>query len=62
MIKASSVFEVKISFKRKNHKNCIRNYRMDKKQLESFVNIISKKQNPAITFINRHTYPCKIKT
>jgi hypothetical protein len=35
---------------------------MEKKKLEIHVNLKSFSQNPAIPFINRQTYPCKIKT
>ena len=34
---------------------------MIKKLLENHFNLIGFSQNPAITFINRQTYPCKIK-
>ena len=32
-----------------------------KKQLEISINLIHFSKNPAIIFINRQTYPCKIK-
>ena len=44
---------------KKNHRNCIYNYRIEKKQVESSVNLISQSQNSAIPFITDRPSPIR---
>ena len=57
----SSFFLTKAPCKRKKSEIVSTTTEWIKKQLKSSVNLISKSQNLAITFINKQTYPYKIK-